>query len=425
MHEALDAADVEWMNRQLSERAAGAHAFVFGHKGIITESHTDTLFGANPSLDPSLQDTFMRDLQRNGVHYYVGGHDHMYNRALVASPDFKWHVQDIIAQSDASTFGVPKGAGGGVINPLPNPAQTNDMTYDVPAFGAPREKEIAQQAAPGVADRLTASAHVGYFVVTIDGPRVTVNYYSAPVKVGLSGLGWALQASPALSFTRQETFGYSRNGKEFYVPGGGSYRVIADQFQGTKAKVLGGVNSSKAADAAGRKLTRDVTTGWTHPTSSSGLASNILVIDGLSSVAASASDTYTLALSTSDERGQFSGTRLLASKDAIGRWVNAVNLNSGGRAKFVRGSWRAGDTLGTYGFDAKTATAWAVVNHCGTFALADRAQLRSEQSRRSRPHVRPNPSRVQKPLLTASRQSACRTAAAARDRRRHGRPGIA
>ena len=112
-HEALDSDDVSWMNAQLAGRPAGTQAFVFGHKGIITENNVDTLFGADPTAQPALQATFIGDLQRNGVHYYIGGHGHMYNRALVASPGYGTSsVQDIVSQSDASGFFIPYGSAG-------------------------------------------------------------------------------------------------------------------------------------------------------------------------------------------------------------------------------------------------------------------------------------------------------------------------
>ena len=372
-HEALTSDDVDWMNRQLTSRPAGTQAFVFGHKGIITEQHTDTLFGSDPSADPSLQNAFVADLQRGDVRYYIGGHDHMYNRALVASPNFKWHVQDIISQSDASTYSTPRGAGGGAVATPPDPSQTNDDTYDIPAFGAAREKEIAQQAAPAIANGITATAHVGYFIVSVAGPRVTIAYYAAPVKATLSGFGYAISTTPTLSFTRQETFGYSLNGKEFFVPEGGSYRVVSDRFKGTTAEILGGTNAGTATDAAGRKLTKDVTTGWTKPARRYHLASNVLMLWGLADVGARTTDTFTLAMSTAGDRARgarLRALRALVSRNARGRWVDAVELNRGGGARFVRGPWRAGDTLGTYGFDPHSHTAWAVVDHTGEFALS-------------------------------------------------------
>jgi hypothetical protein len=38
--------------------------------------------------------------------------------------------------------------------------------------------------------------------------------------------------------------------------------------------------------------------------------------------------------------------------------------------KYVAGPWKKGYELGTYGLDAKTNTAWAVINYNGAFAVA-------------------------------------------------------
>jgi hypothetical protein len=48
-----------WINTQLSTRQASTHAFVFGHKGLITENHADILFGSNPSANPDAQNAFI------------------------------------------------------------------------------------------------------------------------------------------------------------------------------------------------------------------------------------------------------------------------------------------------------------------------------------------------------------------------------
>ena len=227
------------MNAQLAGRPAGTQAFVFGHKGIITENHVDTLFGAEPTAQPALQNTFISDLQKNGVRYYIGGHDHMYNRALVASPDGASSVQDIVSQSDASKFYLPYGSAGyvqrqvnaGVVSETgsmlsaPDPKQTNDYIYDhLVAGGATRETPIAQDL-----------NKVGYFIVTVDGPNVTIDYYAAVANPTLNNGGtdqaeYLLSTTPTLNFVKAETFGYGLNGKEFFVPEGQSYTKVADNF---------------------------------------------------------------------------------------------------------------------------------------------------------------------------------------------------
>ncbi len=373
-HEALDTTDVDWVNGQLSGRPAKTQAFVFGHKGIITENHVDTLFGSDPTALPSLQDTFINDLAEDGVHYYIGGHDHTYNRAVVASPSGTSSVQDIIAGSASSKFYIPYGSAGydqRSVDPITkavtttgtltatDPTQTNDYVYDkLVAGGATRETQIAQEV-----------NHVGYFIVTVAGANVTIDYYSAEVDPTLNDGEYLLSTTPKMTFVKRETFGYSLNGKEFFVPQGMSYKMVADGFKGTTARVLGGVNGSVATDAAGRRLTKDVTTGWAAPCSGDRrLKSNVLMLWGLADFGSDRTDTYTLAMTSKGNLTR--GAGMLVTENAKGKWVNAVDLNVGGAKTFVRGPWKAKYGLGTYGFDRSKHRWWAVVNHAGQFAVA-------------------------------------------------------
>jgi Calcineurin-like phosphoesterase len=376
-HEALTADDVNWMNGQLTGRPAGTQAFVFGHKGIITQNHTDDLFGADPTAQPDLQDQFISDLQKAGVHYYIGGHDHMYNRAVDASPDGKSSVQDLVCQSDASKFYVPYGEAGYTARSVDatgavkssgtlakaDPTQTNDNIYDVQVAkakklagftGTTRETPIAQDL-----------NKVGYYIVTVDGANVTVDYYAAVVNPTLGSGEYLLSSTPYLNFVKEESFGYSLNGKEFFVPQGGSYTQVHDSFDGTTAQILGGTDQSTATDVAGRKPTRDVTTGWSTDGAHADLASNVFTLWGMSDVGAQTSDNYALSLSY----GGGGHGPVLVTKDAEHRWVNAVDTNIGGTATFVSGPYKSSYGLGTYGVDQATHTAWAVVNHTGSFAV--------------------------------------------------------
>ena len=376
-HEALTSDDVAWMNGQLTGRPAGTQAFVFGHKGIITQNHVDALFGSDPTANPTLQDTFISDLQKAHVHYYIGGHDHMYNRAVDASPDGTSSVQDLVCQSDASKFYIPFGEAGYTQRSVDSagkvtstgtlaaadPTQTNDGIYDVQVVkatklagftGTPRETPIAQDL-----------NKVGYYIVTVDGANVTVDYYAAVVNPTNSGGEYLLASTPWLNFVKEETFGYSLTGKEFFVPQGGSYTSVKGAFHGTSAQILGGSNGSSATDVSGRKLTKDVTTGWAFRTCND-VASNVFTLWGLSDVGASSSDIYALSMGYCG----WNPHALLVTKTAKGRWVNAVGLDTGGTAKLVVGPWKAGYALGTYGIDKKTKTVWAVVNHTGQFAVA-------------------------------------------------------
>ncbi len=358
-HTVLTESDVHWVGRRLAARPKNTHAFVFAHKHLISENHADTLFGSNPSVNPDgLQDLYMSYLYKNGVRYHIGGHDHMHNRAIITSPDGKSVVQDIVTASDSYKFYIPQ-------------VPSNDEKYNTPAFGinnGPREEEIAQQLFT-----------IGYYIVTVDGPRVTVDYYASPN--GCDGDCDLNEDLIPYTFTRQETFGYSLNGQEFLVPWGDSYTIIQDSFGSTKARILSGINGSTATDYAGRPFTKDVNTGWTsritykskqgHET-----ASDILTLWGLAELGSDKTDTYTLAMSydpaTSRQKHPGKGLVGLATRDDEGQWVNAADLNVGGTKQFIHGPWRPEYALGSYGIDTKNKTVWAVINYDdGEFAAAN------------------------------------------------------
>jgi 3',5'-cyclic AMP phosphodiesterase CpdA len=339
-HSNLDADQVSWVAGQLAARPAGSHAFVFAHKGIITENHADTLFGADPSVNGTLATKYIDALAANGVRYHVGGHDHMHNRAIVASPDGATAVQNIIAASDSFKFYVPA-----------NPPI--DVKIDHP----PRETMLAQELFT-----------VGYYVVTVDGPRVTVDYWASPN--GCNGdCDLTLDVIP-YTFTKRETFGYSLNGKEFVVPQGGSYAVVADAFEGTEARILDGQNGSGRTDWAGRPLAHAVDTGWAAR--ACGTASATLSLWGMSSMVegleADETDPFVVSMSFGRENGHWhlgTGEFGLQRRDATGAWVPA------GTGDVVVGAWAPGYTLGTHGVDPATRTAWAVVDRQGEFRVAN------------------------------------------------------
>jgi len=357
-HSVLSKTDVLWVGERLSSRPKNTHAFVFAHKHLISANHADTLFGSNPSVNPDgLQDLFMSYLHNNGVRYHIGGHDHMHNRAIITSPDGKSAVQDIVTASDSYKFYAPQ-------------VPPNDEKYNTPEFGisnGPRVMEIGQQLFT-----------IGYYIVTVDGPRVTVDYYASPN--GCDGDCDLDEDIIPYAFTRRETFGYSLNGREFLIPQGKSYTVIEDHFNRTKARILSGMNTSTAKDYAGRPFTKDVNTGWTGKTAYKSryqrkTASDILTLWGMTELGRDQADTYTLALSYQPSKATpkylIKGLFGLATRDDDGNWVNAVDMNIGGTKRFVRGPWRPGYQLGTYGIDTKTRTVWAVVNYDdGEFAAA-------------------------------------------------------
>ena len=356
-HSVLTASEVDWVGSRLASRPPHTHAFVFGHKHLNSENHADTLFGSDPSANPDgLQDLFMGYLYDNGVHYYMGGHDHMHNRALITSPDGNSVVQNIVTASDSYKFYIPR---------IPS----NDERYNIPANGitnGPREMEISQELFT-----------IGYYIVTVDGPRVTVDYYASPN--GCDGDCDQAEDLIPYTFTKHESFGYSLNGEEFLVPEGDSYAVVQDRYGRTTARILAGWNGSAGSDYAGRPFTKAVDTGWTPRTvmarrKGGDTASDILTLWGMADLGSDRTDVYALSMSydpaTSHRKHFDKGLFALATRDADGNWTNAVDQNFGGSKQFVRGPWRPTYGLGTYGFDPRTKTAWAVINYNGDFAVA-------------------------------------------------------
>jgi hypothetical protein len=338
-----------WIAGTLAGKPAGGHALVFGHKGLITENHVDTLFGADPSKDPTGQDTFINALAGNGVRYYFGGHDHMHNRSLVTTTDgITANVQDIIGASDSSKFYIPA---------IP----ANDQKYDVAAFGHPRQAQIAQELNT-----------VGYYIFTVDGAKVSVDFYSAIVNPTLASGEYLISASIPMTFTKRETFGYGLTGQEKIVAESTSYAGSLGSFAGTSASILSGTNTSTAKDGSTRALNHLVDSAWDAATCAT--SSSILTLWGTSDLGAASGDT--LALSMSFDRSQVSDATLvsggfgLAAQDSAGNWTSAVAQNVGGTPAFVLGAWTASYPLGTFGVDPATNTAWAVVNHAGRFAVA-------------------------------------------------------
>jgi VCBS repeat-containing protein len=56
--------------------------------------------------------------------------------------------------------------------------------------------------------------------------------------------------------------------------------------------------------------------------------------------------------------------------DTMGNWINAADGNNSGTKRFVLGAALGSDSLGAYGVDTATHTAWAVINYTSDFAVA-------------------------------------------------------
>jgi hypothetical protein len=256
------------------------------------------------------------------------------------SPDQQSRVHQLITASDSSKFYTPR-----------EPVSPNDI---------PVEQDLG---------------YIGYYIFTVDGPRVTIDYYADDQD------DWvATGTTPTLHFEKRSTTGYSLNGIEKLVAQGASYAMADDTakaatmgrgFKHTSMAILDGFNASTTATNYGKPTEKAVNTGW-EP-AETGLASDILTLWGMADPGGAQTDTYVLRMSyvPSNARPQHIGKGQfgLAARDAHGHWVNAVDMNFGGTPKFVKGSWKNNSELGAYGIDPRTRTAWAVVNFDGEFAV--------------------------------------------------------
>ncbi len=373
-------AQQEWVSSRLDKSARGTeHAFVFSHRPMMGANHVDGFFGADPSVTPEVQNAFYASLANNDVKYMISAHDHIHNHSAVASPDGLSQVEQLISIGASTKFYEP--------GPLSDFMGQKD-----------RETQISQE-----------TQNVGYYIYTVDGPRVSVDYYSDATGNWPDGDYWpdgdpdaepdilGSLSLPALNFVKKDSWGYSLNGKRFVIEQGESYKVIQDGFGKTTARILAGSNQSTATDRTptgydnngtpddpiddvklsepNRPLVKVVNTGWVEdPTGR--LRSDILSLWGMADFGTEQTETYVLSM-TFDVKGRRNlsqGELGIAALDSQGKWVNAVELNIGtGAKKFVYGPYKAGYGLGTYGIDATTrpVTAWAVVDYNADFAVAE------------------------------------------------------
>jgi hypothetical protein len=343
-----------WIDGRLSSRAT-EHAFVFAHQNLIGEYHADCLFGSYPNLNYDWQNAFIGSLFANSVKFFISGHEHFHNSSVITSPDKYSHVKDIIAAP----------AGAKLLAPQP---------WDWPSFKG--EKAIANRQIQ-ISQEL---GNIGFYIYTIDGPRVTVEYYSNETSLTEA----QILAGYPFNFVKKETFGYSLNGKEFLVRQGASYSDIADNFEGTSACILSGINDCTERDAdfgtidkLGRPFTKSVTTGWSGGEEDQMYRSRILTLWGMADFGTDKTDAYTLQMSYKQGKTRHIGEGCfgIGTLDSNGNWVNAVDMNFGGAKSFIMGPWDAGYGLGTYGIDPSTKTVWAVLNHAGDFVVKNDIEL--------------------------------------------------
>jgi len=354
-----------WISQRLSGRTSGTHAFVFAHKALVHENHTDVLFGSTHHANPDYQNAFMKSLQDNGVRYFISGHDHMHSRSVYKSPDQTSEVMQIVSASCSHKFYTP-------LRVAP------DDQHNLANLGFRRQTMVRQ-------DLYT----VGFYVYTVDGDKVTVEYYaSSPVTGGASdkydssGNSYDIVTTPSnLVFTRRDIWGYNLKGKKFVIAQGGSYTTVEDGA----ARILSGTNNNTMVDgdlnapagltygAPKRQCSNQVTTSWT--TKTSGLYTDIFTLWGMAlEFGSDKTDEYCLSISydassISDSVAK-SGKVGIATKGSD-KWVNAVSKNIGGTAKFNEGAYNASThKLGDWGVDTANKRFWAVVNYNSDFAVA-------------------------------------------------------
>ncbi|MDR0327862.1 MAG: metallophosphoesterase [Planctomycetaceae bacterium] len=162
-----------WIESEL-RRDDHRFALVFAHKNLLGQNHKDNLFGSHNDANPDMQNELMDCLQRNGVRYFISGHDHMYHHSRIQSPEGKSSVGQIICGSAAHKFYLPK-----------------------PPFSE-RDKPIAQEL-----------NRIGFFIVRVENDRLGLEYYSTePFGAEPQTPNWELQ----------DSFGYTRDGQEFGEP---------------------------------------------------------------------------------------------------------------------------------------------------------------------------------------------------------------
>lgn len=341
---------VMWVDNMVSSRPDDYHAFVLAHKNLIGGNHKDNLFGGDLTANADSRDEFIVSLDTNNVGCYISGHDHMHHRSLVSDSSGNYKFQQLITSSNSYKFYTPR-------------------------FGDDGRETMLQE------ELYT----IGYYIFTVDGPRVTVDFYAS--STGKDYASVRLYSYTEQAFFLRERFGYSLNGSRFEIAQGESYTAIFDGYNDTTAKILSGTNSNDETDFVGRGLAKTVNTGWVDGDLVDDAASDVFTLWGLvdnlslydenltgnlpDEDESQVTDTYTLSISYNPRKIRASnlmrGAFCIAARDENDNWVNAVDLNEGGTKTFIRGPWESGYALGTYGVDPRTKTVWAVLNHENDF----------------------------------------------------------
>lgn len=327
-----------WITRLLTTRGADNHAFVFTHMDF------DNMFSVN---DSEGRNNFIRSMAQSNARFLVNGHVHMHNHSVLYSSDLAWSIHQLVCAPSSSKFYLPA--------PPTDPPSIDYL-----------RRPIGQELKT-----------IGYYIFTVSGSNVTIDYYSADVNAIYSSGAYQISSVPDLNFIKRETFGYSLRGKETLVPPGRTYTSIKDVYSSrvgalpTSVGINGGSNGRYAVNGSGIPLNKAVNTGWSPMLADT--SSDIVMLWGIETMGDLQPDIYTLSISyypsRIDPAAIRSGALKIAIRDGDGNWVNAVSKNRGGISSFVYGPYDSSYGLGTYGVDVSNNTAWAVVNNSGEFAV--------------------------------------------------------
>ncbi len=353
-----------WLDQQLDAAARGTgHAFVFAHQPLIAEDHQDTMFSGYTNANLDWQNAFYASMAGNNARYFISGHDHIHQRSLVRSPDGNSVVEELICASCSNKFYTPQSV-------------TAEKWYGQ----KDRETSISQE-----------MYTVGFYVFTVNGPIVMVDFYSddrgqwwsdAHYPEGGSGNGTLI--TPAFNFVKKETWGYSLSESgitTFTVLEGENYVINTPN---TVAKVLKAGGTAK--DYTGRSFQKPAAAWWADKSTvtNADAISDVVTVLGAASAAIkenhdsntnNPNDPVGIQLSfdpsVSLSRSDINQGRMVTIKtrDENGDWVDAVDKNFGGAKRFVYGPWNKAYPVGTYGIDNSKHIAWAVVNHDSDFAV--------------------------------------------------------
>jgi 3',5'-cyclic AMP phosphodiesterase CpdA len=352
----------DWLDQRLEKATRGTdHAFVITHQPLMAEDHQDTMFNGYTNANTDWQNAFYASMGNNNARYFISGHDHMHQRSIIASPDGNHQVEELICQSCSSKFYTPQ-------------SLTNGGWYGQKY----RETSISQELYT-----------VGFYIFTVDGPIVTVDFYSDDYgqwwsDASYPGGGAGSLITPNFNFVKKETWGYSLSPSgvaSFAVLEGQNYTINTPR---TVAKIL---KAGRAAnDYTGRSFQKPAAAWWADKSTvtNANAISDVVTVLGAASAAIkenhdsnnnNPNDPIGIQLSfdssISLSRSDLNQGRMISVnvRDENGNWENAVDVNYGGTKRFVYGPYNAAYPLGTYGIDNVNKVAWAVVNHDSDFAV--------------------------------------------------------